>query len=325
MSPDEPSTPPLRPLPLLRWIWQLANDVVSEYRSDGVGDLAAAITFWTLLSIPAAVLALVSALSSTERFFGASAAQNLEEEVQQFIADTFTDSEALSDAVAELFNGGQAGVITVATAIAVFSLSRGFAGLIRALDRAYEVEEGRSWLHLRVVAIALGVATVVVAAGSSLLLAILPELGGSAWRVWAIPIVLAVLVMWATTLFHVGPFHRTPWRYDLPGALVTTAGWLLASQGFVYYVRIASGGNQVQSTVGTVLLGFTLMYALSVVLLVGAEVNDVIARRAGVTQQPVPVRERYDEVVDLLQERRSGAVGKSDRRDGSSTTTDDPR
>lgn len=323
MNPDEPATPPLRPIPLLRWLSQLAKDVVEEYRSDGVGDLAAAITFWTLLSIPAAVLALVSALSSTERFFGASAAENLEDEVQQFIADTFTDSQALSDAVDELFSGGQAGVITVATAIAVFSLSRGFAGLIRALDRAYEVEEGRSWLHLRVVAIALGIATVVVAAGSSILLAVLPELGGSAWRVWTFPLVLVVLVMWATTLYHVGPFHRTPWRYDLPGALVTTAGWLLASQGFVYYVRIASGGNQVQSTVGTVLLGFTLMYALSVVLLIGAEVNDVIARRAGVTQQPVPVRDRYDEVRDLLQERRSGAANDRGGRPDSSTTADE--
>jgi membrane protein len=50
----------------LRWLWQLAKDVVDEYKHDRVGDLAASITFWTILSIPAAVLALVSALSSLE-------------------------------------------------------------------------------------------------------------------------------------------------------------------------------------------------------------------------------------------------------------------
>ncbi len=62
-DPSQPARPPLSPVPFARWLWQLAKDVIEEYRRDGVGDLAASITFWTLLSIPAAILAMVSALS----------------------------------------------------------------------------------------------------------------------------------------------------------------------------------------------------------------------------------------------------------------------
>lgn len=278
--------PPLRPRPLMRWLWQLTKDVAQEYRSDAVGDVAAAITFWTILSLPAAVLALVSALSSLESVVGASAANDVEAEVTQFITDTFADSETLNETVSELFNSSNAGVATVATLVALFTLSRAFAGLIRALDIAYEVDEGRPWWLVRIVAIGLGVGTILVVAVGATLLAVLPSLPfDSIFRLLTAPAVLLGLIVWAATLFHVGPNHHTPWRYDLPGAVVTTIGWVAASQGFALYVRAAGLGNQVQTSVGAILLALSLMYLLSIVLLVGAELNDVLATRAGVAGQ----------------------------------------
>lgn len=302
-------------------MWQLTKDVVNEYRRDGVGDLAASITFWTLLSIPAAILALVSALSSVKSIVDTDAADEFEAEIQQFISDTFADSQTLNDAVAELFAGSNAGVITLATFVALFSLSRGFAGLIRALDQAYEIDEGRAWWHVRLVAVLLGAGTVVVAAGSAVILAILPELpGGTAFQVLAAPVAFLLLISWAATLFHVGPYHRTPWRYDLPGALVTAIGWVVCTQGFAFYVRISDQGNQVQTTVGAVLLGLTLMYLLSIIMLVGAELNDVLSRRAGVVQQPVRLKDRYQQARELLNER----IGSDEEAEAEAAIDDEP-
>ena len=158
LDTSHPARPPLHPVALTKWLWQLTKDVINEYRRDGVGDLAASITFWTLLSIPAAILALISALSSVRTIVNTTAAEDLEQAIQDFINDTFAETEALNTAVEELFVSSNAGVVTVATFVAFFSLSRGFAGLIRALDQAYEIEEGRSWWHVRLVAIGLGVA-----------------------------------------------------------------------------------------------------------------------------------------------------------------------
>lgn len=285
--------PPAGPRPLLRWLWRLTLDVVDEYRNDGVGDLAAAITFWSLLSIPAAALALVSMLSSLGSVVGASLAQDVEREVLLFVEDTFADSQALKDTVAELFGESSAGVATVATLAAVFTLSRAFAGLIRALDSTYQIDEGRPWWYLRLVAIGLGLATILIVAGGATVLALLPQLPFAGELRWlTVPAVFVGLVLWAATIFHVGPNHQTPWKYDLPGAVVTAVGWVLGTQGFALYVRVAGGGNEVQTTVGAVLLALTLMYVLSVVMLVGAELNDVIARRAGVVQQRTLVSDR---------------------------------
>ncbi|HEY5663620.1 MAG TPA: YihY/virulence factor BrkB family protein [Ilumatobacter sp.] len=292
-DPIHRATPPLAPRALARWVWRLTRDVWDEYRTDNAGDLAASITFWTILSIPAAALALVSALSSLEALAGTSVSNDVEERVQSFVADTFVDSDTIATAITELFDGTNAGVVTMAALLAVFTLSRAFAGLIRAMDIAYEVDEGRTWWQVRLVAIGLGIGTIAVAAASATFLAILPSLPLSwALRWLTAPLVVAGIVVWCATLFHVGPNHRTPWRYDLPGAVVTTAGWVAASQLFAVYVRFAGNANQVQSGVGAILLGLSLVYLLSLVLVVGAEVNDVIARRAGIVQQPRSLRTR---------------------------------
>ena len=300
------STPPLAPRPLLNWLWRLTKDVWDEYSDDNAGDLAASITFWTILSIPAAALALVSALSSLEAIAGTSVSNDVEDEIQKFVADTLVESETLSAAISDLFGGSNTGVITVAAFTALFTLSRAFAGLIRAMDIAYEVEEGRSWWELRLVAIALGLGTIVVAAASATLLAILPSRPlGSVARWFTVPGVFAGIVIWCASLFHIGPNHRTPWRYDVPGAIVTAIGWVIASQTFALYVRFAGSANEVQSGVGAILLALSLVYVLSLVLVMGAEVNDVISRRAGVVQEPkrlVPI-----EPARRLLRRRSGS------------------
>jgi membrane protein len=285
--------PPLSPRALLRWLWQLTVDVWNEYRTDKAGDLAASITFWTILSIPAAALALVSALSSLEAVVGTSVSSDVETSIQGYVADTLVESETLASAITELFAGSNARVATIATIVALFTLSRAFAGLIRAMDVAYEVDDGRSWWELRLTAIGLGIGTIVVAAGSATLLAILPSLPLKDITRWlTVPAVFAGVVLWCATLFHVGPNHRTPWRYDLPGAMVTALGWIVASQLFALYVRFAGSANQVQSGVGAILLALSLVYVLSLVLVIGAEVNDVIARRAGVVQRPRSMHSR---------------------------------
>ena len=285
--------PPLSPTALPRWLWQLTKDVWNEYQKDNAGDLAASITFWTILSIPAAALALVSALSSLEAIAGTSVSNDVEREIQQFVADTLVDSETLSAAISELFSGSNAGVITIAAFTALFTLSRAFAGLIRAMDIAYEVDEGRSWWKLRLAAIGLGLGTIIVAAGSATVLAVLPSLPLSTVTQWlTVPAVFAGIVVWCATLFHIGPNHRTPWRFDVPGAVVTALGWIIASQLFALYVRFAGTANEVQTGVGAILLALSLVYVLSLVLVIGAEVNDLIARRADVVQQPESIRSR---------------------------------
>ncbi|MFZ9018315.1 MAG: YihY/virulence factor BrkB family protein, partial [Ilumatobacteraceae bacterium] len=145
----------------------------------------------------------------------------------------------------------------------------------------------RPWWRLRLAAIGLGGGSIVVVVAGVSLLAVLPRLPIAGELAWLIaPGTLVVMVLWVATVYHIGPHHRTPWRFDLPGAVFTVIGWVAATQAFAWYVRFAPSGNDIRNTVGAVLLAFTLLYLLSLLLLVGAEVNDVLARRAGVVAPP---------------------------------------
>ena len=63
-------------------------------------------------------------------------------------------------------------------------------------------------------------------------------------------------------------------------------------------VRVAGQANDVQTTVGAVLLTLSLMYRLSVLVSVGEELNDVLSRRAGVVQASISVGERARSLRD---------------------------
>ena len=243
---------------------------------------------------------------SSVSLLGPGLAADLEDAVFEVVDRTFTaEADGVRDAISGLFDQPRAGLFSAALAAAVFTLSGGFSGLIRALDVAYDVEDSRNVLRVRLTGLGLAVGTLALIAASTL-----------AWSWTArngVPDLLRfvsallLLVLWAATIFHIGPHHRTPWRYDLPGAALAAVGWLVLSLGFGWYVRIAGSGNELVGAAGAALLGLTWVWLACVVLLIGAELNEIIASRAGVVQAPAPLvpPEWADRVRHEVRRRRS--------------------
>lgn len=271
--------------------------LVREISDDGLFDAAASVAFWLLLSLPAAALALLSSVS----LLGDDLTRELREAMLEFIDRVFTsEADALRDTVNGLFDQRRPGVLSVSILIAVFTVSRGFAGLIRALDTVYDIEESRNFAHTRLLAIGLAIGTLVMAASTTALWSFGDEIG--------IPVAirslgsLALVVLWSATIFHIGPNHHTPWRYDVPGAVFVAVGWIVLSVAFSRYVGLVGGGggNDAIGATGALLLGLTFLWAACVVLLVGGEINEILASRAGVVQESRTVIGRVKAIRDDL-------------------------
>lgn len=255
-------------------------DVVNEVRHDRLLDVAAGVTFWLLLSLPAAMLAAVASAS----FLGPDTSRALQDVIVGLLETAFaTESAAVRRNVEDLFVQ-RTGLLSLSIAVAIVTIARGFGGLLRALDTAYSVVDRRSFLSTRIIAVALALGTIVTMVGSIAGWLALRSVGVPTWvgSVGA----FVVLVAWAGAVYHVGPHHRTPWYYDLPGAMFTALGWLVMTIGFGWYVQIAGTGNQIVGTIGGLLLGFTWLWLVSLVLLLGAEINGVIAHRHDVVRAP---------------------------------------
>ncbi len=274
-------------------IWRFVVDVALRWYHGGVGDLAAGVTFWILVSLPASILALLAAvdwLESVVSFsFSADVATDIEANVIDFVERVFVDDEGgIAGAVQALFaQGNNPSLLTVSLAVTLWSISRGFAGLIRALDDIYGVEDGRPWYHTRVVAVFLGLGSLLI----SVPLVLIERL------VWAnVPngpvegalralVAMLVLVLWAQMIYHFGPSQRSRWLHDLPGALVAAVMWWVLSIGFGSYVSLSSSANGVTAAVGAGLLALTWLWLAAQVLLIGGAVNYLWADRFDINRQ----------------------------------------
>lgn len=290
----------------IHWVSALARlsvQVAVRWYRTGIGDLAAGVTFWILVSLPASVLALLAALGPLDSVVDGFGFQSrLETEVINFTARVFTDeSGSIERAIQELFQQGDPGLFTVSLGLTLWSISRGFAGLMRSLDDIYEVEERRTWYHARVVGLLLGLGSLAM----SVPLIVTDQL------VWgAIPdglfrilmrnlFALCVLALWASTIYHFGTGQRSRWRLDLPGACVAAVMWWGLSVGFSRYGVLTSGSNQVRAAVGAGLLALTWLWLVAQILLIGGAVNFLVGERLGVTRRrsTLGLNEKLNETI----------------------------
>jgi membrane protein len=299
---------PLRPVlehPWGRATVEVARDLAREWQRDRVTGLAAEMSFFALLAVFPMLLALAAALGSLEVIIGADAAGRAEDAVIEVLERNLTEEGAdIVEGARRLFAEGSPGLLTFGLLATLWAGSRGFVGVINALDTAYDVEERRGWVGLRAMALLLSLGTVAVATLLLVVMVLGPLLGtgrevaeaigagGAFARTWDLvrqPVAFAVVVAWAATVFHVGPNHASPWRWDLPGAALTGVLWIATSVGFRAYLAVAGeGGNLFLGALGGTLVLVLWLYALSIALLVGAELNAVLTRRARVVQQPDP-------------------------------------
>lgn len=289
-----------------RWSVDFGRDVAGEWSKDRVGGLAAEIAFFALLGFFPAVVALAAALGSADAILGEDAAADIESWLVDRMVDVFGGDNSLEATVRDLFAGSNGGAFTVGALLAVYAASRGFTAVVRALDVAYDHAHLRGWLSTRLVGLGLTVLTVVMAAIVLVLVVVGPLFGSgedladrlgvgagfvTAWRWFRWPVVFAVLLGWAASIYHIAPNHRSPWRWELPGALLAGVWWLVVSVGFSSYLTVASSGaNAVFGLLGGAISLLFWLYLMAMGLLVGAEVNSIIAVRRGLELDRPPRR-----------------------------------
>ena len=283
-------------------ISEVAGTVLRGSATDRVGGLAAEIAFFGMLSLFPLTIAVAAAIGFLEPLVGADAAAEVRDNVVSALEAALpSEAGGMVEAVEDLFADTRPGLFTVGLLLAVWSASRGFLATVRALDLVYDLRERRSYIELRLLSLGLAVVTIPLVALALVAFVVGPLLGGGreaadvfgasegfaavwSWARW--PAALAAAAALVTTLYHLAPDHRTPWRWDIPGAVFALVAGGLASVGLRLYVRFGGSSNVLIGSLGSVLVVMLWIYLLSIGLLVGAELNAVLAERAGVEQVP---------------------------------------
>lgn len=175
--------------------------------------------------------------------------------------------------------------------IAVYGAMRGATGMIVGLNIVYNVKEARPllWQMLTALAITIGAVMLFLIASVAISLinnleGLLPNLGGLTKRLlqlgfWAAAASVVSLVISAIYAYAPNRKQRR-WRWLTPGVVGATIGWIIATLGFSFYVSNFANYNAAYGGLGAVIVFLTWLYLSAYIVLFGAELNQVIHRRA---------------------------------------------
>jgi membrane protein len=194
-------------------------------------------------------------------------------------------------------SGGTSGVAFVLGFFgAVWAASGAMGTIMKAVNRAYEVQETRPFWKSRIVAIVLVVATGLTTAGVFLLIVVGGSLGDAiakkaglggifqwTWAILRWPIAFCAILLFFALVYYLGPnMRQRNWKWVTPGSILGGALWLVLSGLFALYVTFA--GNYTK-TYGTLASGIILLLWLNysaVAVLYGAELNSELERQADI-------------------------------------------
>ena len=281
----EPESP--RDLSGKGWLATLKR-TVKEFSRDNLTDWAAALTYYGILAIFPALLALVSILG----LVGQSATQPLIDNVGSVAPGPA--KEIFTSAVQNLQkNQGTAGImVIVGLALALWSASGYVAAFMRASNAIYDVEEGRPiWktaptrllttlvlvLMLAAVAIAVTVTGPLADQVGKVL-----GIGSSVTTVWDIakwPVILVVVMTMFAILYWAAPNVKHPkFRWISPGGVIGVLLWIIASLAFALYVAKFASYNKTYGALGGVIVFLTWLWISNIAILLGAEFNAELER-----------------------------------------------
>lgn len=288
-DPDDPRKPE-SPTDLTRPSLMYAmRKAVREFQSDQCTDLAAALTYYAVLSIFPALVVMVSLLG----VFGQG--RRTVDALLDIAGDVAPASslDSLRPTIEQLVNSPTAGFALVVGIVGAVWSASGYVGAFgRAMNRIYEIDEGRPVWKLRPVQLLLTLVGLVMAAAVVFLLAISGPvahaigdaigLGDAAVTVWNVlrwPLILLFVVAAVAILYYVTPNVQQPkFRWISGGAALAIVVWILASVVFGLYVANFGSYNKTYGALAGVIVFLLWLWITNLALLFGAEVDAEVER-----------------------------------------------
>ncbi|WP_030294982.1 YihY/virulence factor BrkB family protein [Streptomyces katrae] len=301
-APDEPTE-----LPKKSWSAVLKR-TFKEFQDDELADRAAALTYYSVLSLFPALLVLVSLLGVV----GESATHSVLDNLQRLTPGAARD--IVSSAVRQLQGStGTGSILAVAGLIAaVWSASGYIAAFIRSSNAVYDMPEGRPVWKVLPLRLVLTVGLMVMATASALIVVFTGSLarragdalglGETAVTVWSIakwPVLVLLVTIMIAVLYWAAPNAKgRGFRWVTPGSFLALVIWMAASAGFALYVANFNSYNKTYGTLAGVIVFLIWLWITNLAILLGLEFDAEMSRERAIVGGLAAEDEPYVEPRD---------------------------
>jgi membrane protein len=262
----------------------------TRFQDDSMTDHAAALTYYSLMSLFPALLVGVA-------LFGLLGQASTVSRIARYLTDHGVDASTVHSIRTALSNGINGGGASLAFVLGILVALYGAAGAFGAAGRALNVvlraEEDRGFVHRKISDLG-STALVIVLALLAMILVFLGGgvasdlfgtigLGSTAATVWNIvrwPAAIVVAMTIYAYVYYAAPdVTGKPWRWISPGAVAGVLIWILASAAFFFYVANFGSYNKTYGTFATAVILLVWLWLTNVAMLFGAELNAAIDER----------------------------------------------
>jgi len=288
-EPDDPRKPE-SPTDLTKpSLFYVLRKTAREFQQDQCTDLAAALTYYAVLSLFPALLVLVSLLGVVGQ------GRRTVDAVLEMAAGVVPGDamNLLRPTIEQLVASPSAGVALITGALAALWSASGYVGAFgRAMNRIYEIEEGRPVWKLRPLQLVLTLAGLLLASAVAVMLVIsgpVAEKVGNAigagsvavtiWNIAKWPVILVCVVLAVAVLYYATPNVKQPkFRWISIGAGFAILIWIAASVLFGFYVANFGSYNKTYGTLAGVIVFLLWLWITNLALLFGAELDAELER-----------------------------------------------
>jgi membrane protein len=286
---------------------RLGHLVVAEIWKDEILDRAAALSYYFVFALFPTLLFLTALL-------GMGSGHAVMDRLMVVIQDVLpADSASLvRRTLAEIQRGAGSGLLSIGAVAALWGASRGMLSIMNTLNVVYGVTSRRPWWRQQLAAVVLTVIFSVLAL-AALVSFVFGERTGravaawlgygsaftAAWSLLQWPLGLLLVLTGIDLVYHLAPAVRQRWYWLTPGSVFAGVAWTAASIGLRVYVSRFANYNATYGSIGGGILLLLWLYLSGLALLIGGEINSVIARAAA---------ERGEEIAAPLDEPESNAT-----------------
>jgi membrane protein len=305
---QSPRAPATSPTDLPRQSWRAAlKRTAKEFKDDKLTDWAAALTYYGVLAVFPALLALTSILG----LLGTSSIKPLIDNV-----GTFAPGAArtiLTSMLKELeSNQGGAGIALIGgVVIALWSASGYVAAFMRAANAVYDIGEGRPvWKTLPIrlgITLVLVVLLALIAIGVVFTGALARRTGEvlgvgaagiTAWDIAKWPVLVILFSLVIALLYWASPNVRRGFGWVTPGSLLAVVIWIIASAAFALYVANFAGYNKTYGSMAAAIVFLVWLWISNLAILLGLEFDAELERGRAIQSGHPPGEEPYAEPRD---------------------------
>ena len=260
----------------------LFTQLYEKIKGDDVTGLAAQLAYYFLLSIFPLLIFTITLLP----FIPVSQADLME------ILRTYAPAESaqlLESNLKEIMANQNGGLLSFGILATVWSASNGTNAIIRALNHAYDIDETRSFIKTRALALilTLGLIFVVVVSlllpvfGKHILSIIFDFLGFEPSFIYDVlrwVVSIAVITFVFLIMYWIGPNLKMRCKFALPGAIFASVGWALSSWAFSFYVNSFANYSSTYGSLGGIIVLMLWLYISGLVIIIGGEINAVLSK-----------------------------------------------